>query len=160
MDRLGAAAGTTCAALIGDAPGNPPGSLQTTVDAGKPIVIDKVPVGPSVAVTLRAGHFVWGCADVTNLVPSADVHVDVQVFDEPLDLAKPTSIKLALTPDPATSAALMTSMGGDVGPTVFGVDEVTGLLDAMQGQAVGDFASARASFGWDTSTQHYFDASA
>ena len=150
-----AAAGTTCAAITGDAPNDAPGGIVVTTSVGDPIEIHDVPVGPSVAVTLRAEHYAWGCADVSDLVPHQTVDVRVDVLDQPVALDKTDlSFTLGFVADPASTAALAASVGDDVGSAIFGDDDATFLLDAMQAAAPGDFAAARGA-GWDAITATY-----
>ncbi|HEY4117602.1 MAG TPA: hypothetical protein VGM56_07095, partial [Byssovorax sp.] len=150
-----AAAGTTCAAITGDAPDDAPGGIVVTTSVGDPIEIHDVPVGPSVAVTLRAEHYAWGCADVADLVPHQTVEVRVDVLDQPVALDKTNLLfKLGFGADAASAAALSASIGQVVGGAIFGDDDAMFLLDAMQAAAPGDFAAARGA-GWDALTTSY-----
>ena len=60
--------GTSCAALSAALPEDPAGALTATAAPGEPLIVDVAPVGPNLAVVVRGGHYMWGCADEPNLV--------------------------------------------------------------------------------------------
>ncbi len=156
---------TTCAALEaqGLLPGDPPGGLSATAPFGGMPQIANVPVGPSVAVSVRAGHFAWGCTDTQAVTVNGDVTVMVPVIDEPIDLADAgLTATFVYTPDPSSYATLV---GGGVTTLVdafvpAGSSEGTLVLDEMATvttDAAG-FASARVSQGWDALADAHFAA--
>src|SRR5262249_34936452 len=56
-----------CADIAPKLPTEPPGALVGTAGAAGYPIIKGAPVGPNLAVTLRAGHYMWGCSDATGL---------------------------------------------------------------------------------------------
>ncbi|MEO7327128.1 MAG: hypothetical protein ABI193_01030, partial [Minicystis sp.] len=90
---------TTCADLSAVLPGEPEGSLVAKADPGDAPLVDNAPVGPNLAVTIRAGHYAWGCADVSTLAPGSTLDVKVTVFDKPIVLAATNlDLKLSFAP--------------------------------------------------------------
>ena len=71
------------------------------------MVLD-APVGPNLAVAVRAGHYGWGCADTTDLKADGTLDVKVTIVDKPIELDA-TDLDLALTyePDAADYGALI-----------------------------------------------------
>src|SRR6185436_10831536 len=70
-------AGTTCDAIKAKLPGELEGALVAVSPAQAYPVIQSVPVGPKLAVTVRAGHFAWGCADAHDIAAGASTEVKI-----------------------------------------------------------------------------------
>ena len=100
--------GTSCAALGATLPEDPPGALTAIASPGDPLVIDVAPVGPSLAVAVRGGHYMWGCSDEPNLVANEQKQVDVHIVDKPIDLSSlKLDLALGFTPDPVQWQSLL-----------------------------------------------------
>lgn len=134
----------------------PDGPLRTEAPAGGQLVIDAVPASTPVTVTVRAGHFAGGCAEIASIAAGRTTSVSVTVVDRPLQLDAlnlPVTLRLDLTQPVIDSWALLASTMASA--FVGGAsNDVTALLDAM---AVGldpasaaAFAAARTSKSWDT----------
>jgi hypothetical protein len=111
----------------------------------------------TLAVTLRSGHFVGGCATVEPLAaapPDSPYMVNVTVLDRPIDLARSTlAVSLGYDGDDAYAKLI-----GDQGPlwqqALRGTSEndVDALLDAMRessGAGKQAFETSRKSENWD-----------
>lgn len=146
--------GSSCAELTGQLPGEPKGALVATSPEQEDPVIQSVPVGPKVAVEVRAGHFAWGCTDANDITAGGTTKVKVHVVDVPPALDK-TSLELELTYAP--SAVQYGSMIDGARAAFLDVflppdaPESKTLLDAMEAASVDPaaFALARAANGWD-----------
>jgi hypothetical protein len=146
--------GTACSELLGNPPED--GDLLGTAPAGDPLEISAVPVGPALAVTLRAGQYLSGCKDVSELSAGKETPVSIAVTDVPLKVDE-TDLFVTLTLDePSTPwsqlfASTLEAMEASV--VSGGKDDVDALLNAMhaavpQGDAAG-FAALRSSETWD-----------
>ena len=158
-----AKAGTTCKELEATLPDVPEGALVESAAADEPdgVEIRSAPVGPNLAVALRAGRAGWGCADVTDLEAGKTRAIEVPVKDGPVDLAA-TALDLTMTFTPtadvgailaATTSRVVDAMLPDGG-------EAVALLDAMEAALPPDqqaaFAEQRDLVGWnDTAIQHF-----
>jgi hypothetical protein len=116
-------------------------------------------VGVPLTVTLRAGHFAGGCADVSEAMPGP-VHnsVEVKVMDRPLQMGG-----VSLRVDLAIDAAASTKSAWDRVATNLATNFVNGaasdataLLDSMLDKIPATpssnrdaFRSARSTLGWD-----------
>ena len=160
--------GKTCAEL----PGIPPedGPLQTLPAAANaaPQLTD-VPAGTRLAVTLRSGHFVGGCASVEKVPPGPVDEpqiVEVTVLDRPIDLnASPLAVSLGLTASDATWNSLLQTSSDTLLQALLGTstDDVDALLDAMREASNGSlqsFENARTAEGWDDLLRTYWGATA
>jgi hypothetical protein len=147
---------TSCAALAPTLPDLPPG-LDVSAMPNHALVLEDVPVGPPVAVVVRAGHFAWGCVDSPPLLPNKKTNLGVVVVDKPLDLAATRlDFSLDFAPDPADLTELAVDALGVVEDAVFQQSQdATFLLDQMQLLAQGDFAGARQTYAWDSTTQQH-----
>ncbi|HEY3668421.1 MAG TPA: hypothetical protein VGL19_20610 [Polyangiaceae bacterium] len=146
--------GMKCSTLVGDPP--PDGLRPTTADAGEPLTVEMVPIGVTLAVALRAGHYIGGCADQSPLAEGDGNQVLVYASDRPINLAA-TQLSFSLGPDngqPAFSKLLQASesvaesaLGGSSG------NDVQALLDAMRDATSNanrdTFSAARLSNHWD-----------
>jgi hypothetical protein len=149
-------AGLTCddPVLAGTPP--PDGDLTATLTADSDLVVRDVPVGPVLAVTARVGHYIGGCATVTDVREGERNRVIVSASDRPIQLA--TTRLLAsfgfdeLSPEweaqlEAARESVITGMRGSA------ADDIAALLDALaavvpEAEQPG-VAAARLSRGWD-----------
>lgn len=154
-------AGTTCAALAGQLPGEPKGSLVAVSPAQEHPLVQSVPVGPKLAVHVRAGHFAWGCADTHDISAGTKTKVKVHVVDVPAALDR-TDLDVALTYAPAPGpygkildAARAEFLGAMLPPDK---TEAEALLDAMVEVSFDPvaLADARAAGGWDALAEAHF----
>lgn len=154
----------TGAALVAcaDKKGIPPpdGPIATTAESGSALVLGGLPAGAKLAVTLRSGHAVGGCADLSPLNAGEHREVEVKVADRPIELGETdVSIELLMTPD---GAAVKPWLEAEIGEFVEAFAPPTGeagaLLDAMQACAAdgAQFASLRQQEGWDAAAKAYF----
>ena len=156
---------TTCADLAALLPGEPEGALGGKAPLGKPILVLNAPVGPNLAVAVRAGHYAWGCADTTGLKADGTLDVKVTIVDKPIDLGA-TDLDLALTnqPDAGDYAALIGGATALLRDTFLpeASTEAGLLLAAMAGAAPSEesaaFDAARAALGWDDLAAAHFAA--
>lgn len=153
-------AGTTCDALAAQLPGEPVGALVAVSPALEKPVIQSVPVGPTLAVAVRAGHYAWGCGDTAGILAGSTTKVKVHVVDVPPALDRTElDLTLAYTPGAPYSTLLESARASFLGAFLQpGVAEPTALLDAMSTLAVdpGVFAVARGVLGWDTLAEAHF----
>lgn len=159
---------TTCATLTGTPPED--GPLQSLpASATSAPQLDDVPAGKRLAVTLRSGHFVGGCASVEMVRPgSADKPhvVQVTVLDRPIDLnASTLNISLVRPADDTAWPNLLQQASDSVLAALLGTstDDVDALLDAMReasGTSRQAFENARKSEGWDDLLRAHWGASA
>lgn len=157
----GIVAGTTCDALAEVLPNDPEGSLSFSGAPGDPLEIDTAPVGPNLAVYVRAGHYMWGCTDTDDLEANGAEEVNVEVVNKPVDASKAAlDLDLEFEPDPtgwsealgATKAAMLAELTGP--------DAHLLLLDAMESAASDPqgFASASAGNSWAAALQSHFQS--
>jgi len=103
-----AAPGTTCEALAAMLPADPAGALTNTASPSEPLFLTNAPVGPTLAVVARAGHFAWGCTDVMGLTAGTVRDVDVYVTNKPLDpKSKVLDVALGFAPDEKNWGAIL-----------------------------------------------------
>ncbi len=154
----------SCAELPGVPPDDGPLSAIAASDAA-PIVTD-VPALTPLAVTLRSGHYVGGCASVEMLPAGGTQVVQVTVLNRPIELSKSRlALSLGLASvEPAwldfltdaERAALTAVTGTSSG-------DVDTLLDAMRG-AAGEsqqaLENARKTEGWDALLAAHWGAGA
>jgi hypothetical protein len=146
--------GITCAQLVGDPP--PDGDLSTTAAMGEPLDIKKVPIGLDLAVTLRAGHYIGGCADQSALSEADGNQVLVYASDRPLNLAA-TQLDMSFGPSNPSSALSKLLSGAAVQAETAlsngATSDVTGLLDAMRDATApasrDAFSATRVAHTWD-----------
>ena len=145
----------TCA----DVPGIPPADgpiVGAPAAAGSAPVISGVPAGTPLAITLRSGHFVGGCASIAGLPAGPTPHqVDIAVLNRPIDLSASTlSFSLGLTTPETAWSGLLASAESTVLGALPGtsIDDVDMLLDAMRDESADDrqaFEATRKAEGWD-----------
>lgn len=152
-------AGTTCEALAETFPDDPVGPTPVTGPADEPILIADVPVGPNLAVFVRAGHYMWGCADENGLVANDTVEVAVVIKNAPLDLGSAElDVSLDFAPDAGEWGALVAvQRAAFIDAFLGGVAAEEMLVSAMADVYAGDaqeFATASAS--WPTEVATHF----
>ncbi len=156
-------AGSSCAEVTPTLPEDPPGGLVASAPAGEAIAVSGAPVGPPLAVVVRAGHYAFGCTDASGLSSGGKLSVTVPVVDRPLDLSTAElSVKLSFAPDPDDYTALVADAAEALGEAFIpqGSKEGAVILNAMQAQVaaseVSDFTQQRIDGGWDAiSTAHF-----
>jgi hypothetical protein len=155
---------TTCAELGSLAPGDLEGALEASAPASStPLVIENAPVGPTLAVVVRAGHYVWGCKDETHLVASKALDVEVEAVNVPMNLAATElAVSLSFEPeDPQAYQALVSEAAGVLAEAAFPTQttEVATLLDTIASLAGNDapaYESARSAGSFDeTAAAHW-----
>jgi hypothetical protein len=156
--------GTTCDSLAGQLPGDVKGALIATAPLMQDPIIQSVPVGPKLAITVRAGHFAWGCADAHNITAGVTTKVKIHVVDVPVALDQ-TSLDVAL--DYAPDAAAYTPIVDGARATFLDAFFPAGskesallLLDTMASLAPDPaaFAKERDAAGWDTLAATHFQS--
>jgi len=152
-----AVTGTNCKAIANLLPEKLAAPQNATAPVDSEPLIESVPVGPNIAVVLRAGYYMWGCTDEPNLKAGEELTVKVPIADKPIDLSA-TNLDLELAfkakgepyADMMKEAAL--ALVGGMLPS--SLDEASGsLLDAMIATSPPDIADAliqeRAAQDWD-----------
>ncbi|AKT40161.1 hypothetical protein [Chondromyces crocatus] len=158
-------AGMTCAEIASSLPEGPEGGLVATTPAADAatLTIKGAPVGPNLAVAVRAGRAMWGCSDIPDLEAGKERAVSVTIKDGPLDLgATRLDLSLAFTPNAPLSALAQTTASRILDVFLPVDHEGTALLDAMAALMTPDqqlaFADHRTSAGWDdAATEHLHD---
>ncbi|UQA57966.1 hypothetical protein [Polyangium aurulentum] len=157
---------TNCAAIAPMLPEDPAGAILATAPAKEPIVVKNLPVGPNLAVAVRAGHYAWGCVDMADLVANGEVAVKVDLADKPLDLsATDLELTLGFTPPEEPYQGILASSRDALVGAFLPEDNpaaALALLDAMAAAYVAGsevdaqaFAAARSAGGWDAlATDH------
>jgi hypothetical protein len=158
--------GLTCAGLaklpIAD------GSPVAAADASASLALRSVPAGTPLALSVRAGHFARGCADVAPLAPGRTREISVPVYDKPLAL-EDTDLHVVhtfeLSPDAITRSStlldgsLLRALDAFVPETT---SEAAALLDAMAAQVplnqAAAFGWSRSSAGWDAVASSWLSA--
>ncbi|PIE06175.1 MAG: hypothetical protein CSA75_00890 [Sorangium cellulosum] len=150
--------------LCADIPGQPPqeGPIQAQATEGHPVVLESIPVGTNIAITLRSNQAVGGCTDLSDLVPGVDQDVTVKVNDIPADLsATNLAMEMSTSSDADEVWPMYEKLIETFISSLFHHDksEATTILDAMQSQVTSesDFAEARLMGGWDALTASLFD---
>ncbi|HEX2870115.1 MAG TPA: hypothetical protein VHP33_02640 [Polyangiaceae bacterium] len=148
---------TTCASLTGIPPEDGP-LVSLPAASGSAPQLDDVPAGTRLAVTLRSGHFVGGCASVEKTRPGSPSNpqfVQVTVLNRPLNLSASTlNLSLGLPADDTSWSAFLQQASDAVLAALLGTstDDVDALLDAMReasGASRQSFENARKTEVWD-----------
>ncbi|MBK8253237.1 MAG: hypothetical protein IPK82_11300 [Polyangiaceae bacterium] len=156
-------AGASCAELADQLPGEPNGALVAVAPAPENPVVQSVPVGPKLAVAVRAGHYAWGCADAYNINAGTSTKIKVHVVDVPAALDQ-TNLNISLI----TSSQWQKSSGvvenavaefsdGFTPPMQSEAAALLGVMElfAPDPQA---FATARYDLAWDEVADAHFAA--
>jgi hypothetical protein len=155
--------GTNCKAIAPLLPDMFEAPQNATAPLGEEPVIDLVPVGPNIAVVVRAGRYIWGCADEPNLKAGEELPVKVTVLNKPIDLG-PTDLDVTLTinadPSPLgdvmkSAAVLLTDalLPSTVEEASF--ELLNGMEQATPSESTDAFKQKRIDLAWDmTVTQH------
>ncbi len=99
---------STCTEISPLLPYELPESLEGQAPVGTPLFVQDAPVGPSLAVTVRAGEFAWGCTDAHDLVVGETMTVKVNVIDKPIAVgATNLDVKFQLQPDPKVYSSML-----------------------------------------------------
>jgi hypothetical protein len=156
---------TACKDLATMLPGDLPGALGGVAPPGGELVIPAAPVGPNLAIAVRAGHFAWGCADTTAMTPGQIVEVPVTVIDKPVDLSSADlGLTFAYVPDPGAYAQVLADAGELLGESFLPTGSKVGavLLNGMQSLAPPtspvSFGQQRIDKGWDSLAEQHFAA--
>jgi hypothetical protein len=138
------------------------GPFVTEAAAGLP-QFEQVPVGIPLKVTVRAGHFVGGCADTQAFSPFLDSFVFVAANDRPLQLGNASiRIKLGLDAGDGWATAWSSVIDDMVDRFVAKRSDSAALLDAMYAAchptAAPAFLIARGKSAWDLKLSSAFDS--
>ncbi len=143
----------SCATLLAALPADPEGAITASALPGGALMLEGAPVGPSLAVVARAGHYVYGCVEAALGMAGTTTRIDVPTQNRPIDArAAVLDASFELVPEPEPWAALTKTHLGlmtDV-LTADGNGQAAALLAAMAGLA-GDpaaFAAASSAHGW------------
>jgi hypothetical protein len=156
-----ARAGVSCSQLVGNPP--PDGPQVVTVAPMDQLYLEQVPVGVDVVVTLRAGHYIGGCATLPPLTEGDGNQVLVYASDRPLNLSAsqlalafgPSDARVALDKwlqGSATSAesALVGAATSDVNALLDGMHDATAISDRNA------FDAGRVQGNWDAALASAF----
>jgi hypothetical protein len=158
--------GSNCKTVT-DTPSAPETTFTASAPAGKEPVVHGVPAGPPLAVVLRAGSYLWGCADAPELQAGQELDVKVTVIDKPIELLS-TELDLTFALDNMESDPYGEILTGSAALVAEGFLPVEGdlaaaeLLAAMEAAApmgtAPAFQKRRVDMGWDALvTQHLAD---
>lgn len=117
--------------------------------------IDNVPIGPTLAVTLRAGYYVTGCADVQGLEVGGDNQAVVPTTDRPLKMSDVNlDLSLDVTEQTSQWLGVLLQTKDEILSMLFSGSDAETILDSMQ-ESIADetgrleFATNREQFGFD-----------
>jgi len=126
--------GTTCEALAESFPADPEGALSAVAPPNADLVVQDAPVGPNLVVFVRAGHYMWGCADEPNLVANETTEISVKIINKPIDTSE-TKLDVQLSFEPAVDdwQAILDDQAALLQSAFFGQSQSTAelLLGAM-----------------------------
>jgi hypothetical protein len=156
--------GLTCKAVTAAPPSAPEDTFTASAPAGESPEVHGVPAGPTLAVVLRAGSYLWGCADAPKLGAGEELDVKVTVIDKPIDLLS-TELALTFSLDVTQADTYSELLAGSAALVADGLLPVendlaaSALLDAMEAAApmgtAPAFQKRRVDMGWDAVvTQH------
>jgi hypothetical protein len=155
-------------------PGTPPedGTHTAFADRSHAPEIKGVRTGIPLAVVLRSGFFMGGCASVEKLPTEATdtPHVvDVQVLDRPVDLAASNvALTLGVAAPEATWSAVMATARSKAIEALDGFPDkartdvealLAGMRDDLSGAARDSFSNARSAENWDALLQAHWGSS-
>jgi hypothetical protein len=155
----------TCADLGGNPP--PDGDVLAKAKLGAPLVLAKVPVHLDLTITVRAGHYIGGCANVPALSEGEGNQVLVSASDRPLNLGA-TELSLSLgANDPHPAFDKLNQAGASLAESALLGDaknDVEALLDEMRDATPAAdrdaFSDARTLNGWDSALENAFGKTA
>ncbi len=154
----------TCADISPLLPAEVADSIPGFALADEPLVVKDAPVGPTLAVTVRAGEYAWGCSDARAVVVGETLKVKVAVIDKPIVVgATNLNVTFTLKPDAEAYAQFLSSTSAWVIDSFFpkALDPGMVLLDAMAARVpeaqLGAFAEARQAGAWDDATTNHLD---
>jgi hypothetical protein len=119
------------------------------------VTIANVPVGPRLAILIRAAEYAWGCANLQAALEGETNTVQVTVTDVPMHLStQALDLNLALSSRADWTPLFELPIGSALDATLDGAaDDVEALLDAMQAAlgsaARSEFSDMREASGWD-----------
>ncbi len=153
-------AGTNCEALGPTLPTDPEGALPAVAATGKPLIVPAAPVGPNLAIAVRAGHYMWGCADEANLVAGQVTEVTVYIVNKPIVA---NDVRLDIDMDFVPDAVPWQKLSSESIAMMLDVflgswsTENEALLEAMCAQSLNsiDCQAARIAGGWDELVASY-----
>ncbi len=155
-----AATGLDCSQLSGNPP--PDGTLLGVASGADEVSISRVPVGVGVVVTVRAGHYIGGCATLPPLSEGDGNTVLVYASDRPLNLADNLALEFGPTDAQPAFDKLLGGSNSLVEDSLLGgaTSDLAALLDAMR-DATPDvdrsaFVVAREQGGWDAALESAF----
>jgi hypothetical protein len=158
-------ASATCASLAGSLSEDPAGAVEGSAPVGAEPLVENLPVGPNLAVVLRAGHFAWGCTDTTMLAANKTLDVTVDVIDKPIDLAAADlDLTFSYTPDADPYTAFLADAVSQLDDAFMpdGSNEGAVVLNAMAALTpsteIAAFDLSRQEQSWDTLAQQHFSA--
>jgi hypothetical protein len=154
-----------CSTLMGSPP--PDGEHRGESAGNGSVLLSDVPVGVPFAVTVRAEHFAWGCANLATAVEgSVPQRVEIVVTDVQIRLDE-SRAKLELSLDSLDGwvGTLQAPLAGVNAAVRDGAeDDVAALLDAMQAELDGSeravFSSTRDAERWETRVREQLGESA
>jgi hypothetical protein len=157
--------GSSCSKLVGNPP--PDGINPITVSKSELLSLPKVPIGVSVTVALRAGHYIGGCADLSPLSEGDGNQVLVYASDVPINLAA-TQLALSFGPTDVHPefSKLMKSSASTAESALTGnaLSDVQALLDAMASATPAvnrdAFSATRLAKNWDAALTSAFGPAA
>lgn len=152
----------TCADISPLLPSKLPQAISNDALTTEALIVPDAPVGPSLAVTVRAGEFAWGCTDAHDLVVGETMKVKVNVIDKPIEVgATNVDVTFDLKPDPKAFGTILESTALSMLDTLLPKDiEVgTALLDSIATHVPETmrpaFDDARLAGGWDIATTNH-----
>lgn len=153
--------GTTCAELEDSYPSTPE-AFTLAAPPGDALLFDSVPVGPNLAVTVRSGHYAWGCTDAADLVAETTSDVKVTIKDAPIDLRNlALDVALEFTPEDPSPYGEMIDATEQLIVAAFFAQETPAkaLHDAMAIASVDPvaFNQASSSNGWQDALDVHLD---
>jgi hypothetical protein len=119
------------------------------------VTIANVPVGPRLAILIRAAEYAWGCANLQAALEGEMNTVQVTVTDVPMHLStQALDLNLTLPSRAAWTPLFEAPIGSALDAMLDGAaDDVEALLDAMQAAlgsaARSEFSDMREASGWD-----------
>lgn len=158
--------GLSCSTLTGNPPAD--GKLQARAKVGKPLEFTgKVPIGLDLVVTVRAGHFIGGCANLPALSEGEGNQVLIYASDRPLNLADTElSVSLGASDPHVEFDKLLKASAAEAENALLGAanDDVAALLDGMRDatplSSREAFSGVRMQNGWDSALENAFGKTA